>query len=77
MLESVEREVLRIWDTHKDLSEVFDYVCELDEVDVDELANLLLGLVSMFSIRMESLMRQLDIADTTVRKVLSEEYGYE
>ncbi len=73
MFEIIEQEVMRMWDTHSDLSEIMEYICEADEIDQDEVSNLLLGVISMMSIRLEGLMRTMDIADTYYEAVLKDE----
>jgi hypothetical protein len=68
--EVFEKSLMSNWDSHKELTEVMEYFCESDQIDPDEAANLIGGIISLMSIRLQNTMRNYDILETALTKAL-------
>ena len=71
--EVFEKSLMNNWDSHKELTEVMEYFCESDQIDPDEAANLIGGIISLMSIRLQNTMRSYDILETAITKTLLDE----
>ena len=60
--EVLEDEILSMWESHRDFSNIFGVVCECPEEEFDQeaTANMLMGALELMNFRMTSLYRLFD-----------------
>lgn len=53
----LEQQIMEAWGTDKDLERIYEHVCEVETLDRDTVANLLLGLQELHHLRGQKLFQ--------------------